>query len=170
MEIQAQDQSQLQELQEQLRFFTYMNLALLIGLAYFFIFWSKVPALAEFFTEMTGNAYLGRFLGFLVYLEGFFIINQASIQLALARMKSITILNVPRSYVVTEKGIVISGLLTKKGIGFPLPKEVSIDLSEERKFVELVVRGEKTLNKLRLYSKNPRRLYEIILKNGLRET
>ncbi|MEM1927247.1 MAG: DUF2208 family protein [Acidilobaceae archaeon] len=166
-ELQTQDQQQLLELQDQLRVFTYMNVALLVGLAYFFLFWGYIPAMAETFSSMTGNEYLGRFLAFLVYLEGFFIINQASIQLALSRVKHLTILNVPRSYVVTDKGIVFSGLLTKKGIGFPLPEGVSVDMSEQRRFVELTARGKKTLNKLRLYSRNPRRLYEIIVKNGL---
>ena len=82
-----------------------------------------------------------------------------------------TMLNMPSSYTVTEKGIIYKGLISKTAIPFPLPEEVEVRLDEKRKFVELVKKDQKArvTTVLRLYARNPRRLYQAIRRYGVKE-
>ena len=171
--IQSKDTMIYLDLQEQTKFSLYTMLGVLIGLAYFFALWDYVPHLAKFLLlKMYGETLslpsidvrLGLFLAFLIYFEGYFVINQGIIMWSLSRVKKLPALNVPTSYIVTDKGIVIKGIVTTKGIRFPLPPDVGLALNKERRFVELTREGRRTVTKLRLYTKNPEKLYDIIKK------
>ncbi len=64
----------------------------------------------------------------------------------------------PASYTVTEKGIAVKGL---GGFAIKFPLEgYEVILEERRGFVE--IKGEKV--RLRLYTRNPRKLYDLIMR------
>ena len=170
--IQTKDTLIYMDLQEQTKFSLYTTLGVLVGLAYFFAFWRYVPDFANFLSlrlfdspmKDVSVSYMRLllFLAFLIYFEGYFVINQGITMWALGRVKKLPALNMPTSYIVTDKGIVIKGLMTTKGIRFPLPPDIEVTLNKERRFVELSRHGRRTISKLRLYTKNPEKLYEII--------
>jgi uncharacterized membrane protein len=172
--IQSKDTMIYVDLQEQTKFSLYTTLGILIGLAYFFVLWKHVPDLAAYLSlELFGRQIkdvgvehlrLLLFIAFLLYFEGYFVINQGIMMWSLSRVKKLPALNVPTSYTVTDKGIVIKGLFTTKGIRFPLPPDIEVVLNKDRRFVELTRQGKRTVTRLRLYTKNPEKLYEIIRK------
>jgi len=86
---------------------------------------------------------------------------------ALSRVKKLPALNIPTSYIVTDKGVVIKGLVTTKGVKFPLPPDVRLNMDKNRRFVELVRDGRRTVTKLRLYTRNPEKLYDILRRVAL---
>lgn len=69
---------------------------------------------------------------------------------------------VPASYIVTEKGILVRGAIGNV-IGFPLPEGTEVILNEQKNYVEIRFKNG---GRLRLYTKRPRRLYEIIQRFG----
>ena len=170
--IQTRDQLIYLDLQEQTKFSLYTTFGVLIGLAYFFALWRDVPYLANYIAvEAFGSPLkdlspimvrVSLFLSFLIYFEGYFVINQAIMTWALRRVRKLPALNVPTSFVVTDKGVVIKGLVTTKGIKFPLPPDVRLSLDKNRRFVELIREGKRTVTKLRFYTKNPEKLYDIL--------
>ena len=172
--IQTRDQYIYLDLQEQTKFSLYTTLGVLIGLAYFFALWRYVPDLAAALAYKVMGAGVASipplyarlflFAAFFIYFEGYFVINQAIIMWALSRIRKLPALNVPSAYIVTDRGIVIRGLITTKGIKFPLPPDVAINVNKERRFVELVRDGKRTVTKLRLYTKNPEKLYDVFRK------
>ncbi len=172
--IQTRDQLIYVDLQEQTKFSLYTTFGVLIGLAYFFALWRDVPYLAEYLAfRLFGAPYsdlplwLARvtlFIAFLAYFEGYFVINQGIMTWALKRVRKLPALNVPTSYIVTDRGVVIKGLVTTKGIKFPLPPDVRLNVDKNRRFVELVREGRRTVTKLRFYTKNPDKLYDIFKK------
>ncbi len=172
--IQTRDQQIYLDLQEQTKFSLYTTFGVLIGLAYFFALWRDVPYLANFIALKAFGASMADlpslearaslFIAFLAYFEGYFVINQAIMTWALRRVQKLPALNVPASYTITDKGVVIKGLVTTKGIKFPLPPDVRVNLDRNRRFVELIREGRRTVTKLRFYTKNPDKLYDILRK------
>ena len=140
-----------------------------IGLIYFFVLFKYVPDLSRYLENFITNYRIDLFLGFLIYFEGYFAITMLNTMWAVSRIKKLPMVNVPSQYTVTDKGIVIKGMLSTKGIAFPLPNETNVNINEERRFVEIIKEGKRTITKLRFYSKNPKRLYEIIKKYGKME-
>jgi len=64
----------------------------------------------------------------------------------------------PGKYIVTDKGIASTGF-GGIAIQFPLPEDVEISINTRRKYVELKLgKGQR----IRLYTKNPQRLYDLI--------
>ncbi|MGC9134408.1 MAG: DUF2208 domain-containing protein [Caldisphaera sp.] len=167
--IQVKDKQVMLDFQEQSRFTMYTTIGMFIGLIYFFVLFKYVPDLSRFLGNYIADYRIDLFLGFLIYFEGYFAINMLNTMWAVSRIKKLPMVNVPSQYTVTDKGIVIKGMLTTKGIAFPLPNETNVNLNEERRFVEIVKEGKRTITKLRFYSKNPKRLYEIIKKYGKME-
>jgi len=176
--IQTRDQLIYLDLQEQTKFSLYTTFGVLIGLAYFFALWKYIPDLASLIAlNLYGSsalkslplweARLALFLAFLAYFEGYFVINQGIMMWALSRVKKLPALNIPTSYIVTDKGVVIKGLMTTKGVRFPLPPDVRLNLDKNRRFVELVRDGRRTVTKLRLYTRNPDKLYDILRRVAL---
>ncbi len=171
-DLQLGDEGLARDFESQSRAILALNAALLVGLVYFVVFWRALDPLYYFFKDnVIDNDIAAHFLAFLTYLEGYFVISTAALFIASRRIGFITMLNMPSSYRVTEKGIVYKGLISTTAIPFPLPEGVEVRLNEKRKFVELVRRDEKakTVTVLRLYARNPKRLYSLIRRHGLGE-
>ncbi len=170
--IQSKDQLIYVDLQEQARFSMYTTIGVLVGLAYFFALWKYVPELAAYLAfEFMGTSIdklsllyvrLLLFVAFFIYFEGYFIINQGIMMWSLSRIKKLPALTVPSSYMVTDKGIVVKGIITTKAIKFPLPSDVAVNMNKDRRFVEIVRDGKRTVTRLRLYTKNPEKLYDVL--------
>lgn len=165
--IQMKDKQVMVDFQGQTKFTLYTTIGMFIGLIYFFVLFKHVPDLAKFLGYyISYSARLDLFLAFLIYFEGYFIITTLNMIWAVSRIKKLPMINTPSQYTITDKGIVIKGMISTKGIAFPLPNEVNVNINEDRKFVEVIKEGKRTITKLRFYSKNPKRLYEIIRKYG----
>jgi uncharacterized membrane protein len=154
-------------MEAQIKFSTILMLSTLVGLVYFLIAWRYVPSLYELLKGYVGSDFLAHMLAFLLYLEGFFIISQVSTEIALRRAGRITVITMPNEYIVTTKGIVYRGFLSNTALAFPLNPHVTIRLDEKRGFVDIVSEGKVSSTVLRLYSRDPRRLYEIIRRYGV---
>jgi len=166
-ELQSKDEGLIRDMEAQIKFTTILMLSTLVGLAYFFIAWPYVPSLYELLKGYVGSDFLANMLAFLLYLEGFFIISQVSMEIALRRVGRITVISMPNEYIVTTKGIVYRGFLSSTALAFPLNPQVTIRLDEKRGFVDIVSEGKVSSTVLRLYSRDPRRLYEIIRRYGV---
>jgi Predicted membrane protein len=166
-ELQSKDEGLIADMQAQLRFTTFMMMSTLVGLLYFFIAWGHISDIYGFLKGYIGSDFLSHMLAFLVYLEGFFIISQASIEIALRRAGKIVAISMPNEYIVTTKGIVYRGLLSNAALAFPLNPHVAIRVEEKRGFVDIVNEGKVSLTILRLYSRDPKRLYEILRRYGV---
>ncbi|MEB2836234.1 MAG: DUF2208 domain-containing protein [Desulfurococcales archaeon] len=166
-EIQMRDEMLLKEIQEQSKISMYLSLAMLVGLVYFMVAWKQVPAIDHYIAGYIGEGRLSLFLAYLAYFEGYFVIYQGLTSYALRKVKIITTINTPLSYVVTDKGIVTKGIFGRTAIKFPLPPDVQVRVDEKRSFVELVKRGKRTVLKIRFYARNARRLGDIIRRKGL---
>ncbi|MCE4608383.1 MAG: DUF2208 domain-containing protein [Caldisphaeraceae archaeon] len=165
--IQTKDKQVMADFQEQSKFSMYNMIGMFIGLIYFFVFFKYVPALSNLLMAYIGsNIRLDFFLAFLIYFEVYFVITILNMEWAVRKVKRLPMINTPSQYTITDRGIVMKGLVTTKGIAFPLPRDINMTLNEERRFVELIKEGKRTITKIRFYSKNPRRLYDIFKKYG----
>ena len=167
-DYQMKDKEIMNDMQEQSKFTMYMSLGMLIALAYFFILWSKIYSIANWVSGYVGPGKLALFLAFLLYFEGYSIIYLVFQIYALRKVDKIVMLNIPSSYLITEKGIVYKGLLGSTAIGFPLPSGIEINYNTKRGFVELIKKEKKTITKLRLYTKNPQKLASLLSRLALR--
>jgi len=165
-EYQLRDDMLLREMQEQGRITMYMSIGMIVSFIYIFIVWPKVYDLGSLFQAKLGNEKLALFLAFLTYFEGFTVINTLSQLYALRKVKSITTYVIPSSYVITEKGIVYRGIVGQTAIPFPLPPDVKLSVNNRRGFVELVKAEERSISKIRLYTRNPKRVAFLIEKFG----
>jgi len=165
-DIQMKDEKLFEDLQEQSKFTIYMSLGSFLGIGYFILLWPMVDKLYNSVLPMVGNDKLAHFIAFLVFFEGLFVINQLSMIWALRKVGKVTMVNIPQSYIITDRGIVIKGLVGKTGLEFPLPDGVEIRYDQKRGFAELVKYSSKSITKIRLYARNPRRVYEL-LKRGM---
>ncbi len=166
-DIQLKDEKLMEDLQEQSKFSMYTSVSMFVGIAYFFLLWPKIDALYNYFLAHTGNNEVAaHFLAFLIFFEGLFVINQAAMIVALKKAGKMPMINIPQSYTVTDRGIVFGGLIGKSGIRFPLPSDVQVRVNTKRGFVELVREGKRSIMKVRLYSRNPKRLYDVLKKYG----
>lgn len=125
---------------------------------------SAQPAFHEFLAGLgLASEKLAAFILWVIVFELFFIINHG-IRRVLMGGKSISVPLVPPAYKVTEKGVITRGGFGPT-IGFPLPKGSTVELNNERNYVEIKLPKGGTI---RLYSKRASRLYEIIQRYGLR--
>jgi uncharacterized membrane protein len=161
-EIQMKDKELFREIQEQSRATMYMSLGALIGFIYFLILWPHIGGIAAAVSAKLGEGKLSLFIAYLIYFEGYFIISQATQLYGLRKVGTITTISTPQAYTVTEKGIVMHGIVGKSAIPFPIPRDVRIELDEKRGFVELVKTGKRTVVKIRFYARSPRRLWEVM--------
>jgi len=161
-ELQMRDEELIREIQEQSRATMYLSLGALVGFAYFIALWPHIDALMDLVSSWLGEGRLSLFLAYLIYFEGYFIISQAIQAYGLRKAGTITSINTPQNYVVTDRGIVLKGLIGQSAIPFPLPSDATLSINEKRGFVEIVKRGKRTILKIRFYTRNPRRLAEIL--------
>ncbi|MCE4599413.1 MAG: DUF2208 domain-containing protein [Desulfurococcales archaeon] len=165
-DIQMKDEKLFEDLQEQSKFTIYMSMGSFIGIGYFILLWPMVDRIYNTVLPSVGNDKLAHFIAFLVFFEGLFIINQLSMLWALKRVGRVTMVNIPQSYVITDRGIVIKGLIGKTGLEFPLPEDIEVRYDQKRGFAELIKHGSRSTTKIRFYARNPKRVYEL-LKKGL---
>ncbi|MCE4604870.1 MAG: DUF2208 family protein [Aeropyrum sp.] len=166
-DLQMKDEGLTSDLQEQSKALMTLNIVMLISVAYFFLFWRFIDPLYEFFyNNYTSSERLAHFLAFFVYFEGYFVVNTVAAYIASKRAGPIISINMPTSYTVTDKGIVYKGLISRTALPFPLPDGVEVKVVESRKFVEIRKRDKRTDFRLRLYAKNPKRLYSLIERYG----
>lgn len=162
-ELQLRDEELLREIQEQSRVTMYLSIAMLVGLTYFLIVWKQVPAIDSYVARYVGGeGRLSLFIAYLIYFEGYFIIYQSLFTYSLRKVGAITSINAPQSYIVTDRGIVIKGLVGRSAIKFPLPPDIKLHVDEKRGFVELIRSGSKTIVKIRFYARNAKRLGDIL--------
>ena len=167
-EIQMKDGELALDLQRQSKFIMYMNLVAIVGLGYFILLWGMIDRLFTYInTNIVADERIAYFLAFLIYFEGYFVLSQAAMYYAMKKAGKIYTLNVPSEYTVTKKGVVYKGLIFRSAIAFPLPEDVKIRYNEKRRFVEIERDTSRAVNVIRLYSRNPKRLYEVIRKYGL---
>jgi uncharacterized membrane protein len=155
---------------ELLKLYTRQAKATLITFAFFPLYWAIFEAarrLQPSFAELLeAHGVSGRLAGFLLWVmafEAMFAISFLSRRLILGARASQQPPMVPRAYEVTEKGIVIKGAMGSV-IGFPLPDDAEVHLDESKGYVEIVFgKG----GRIRLYTKKPRRLYDLIMRFGV---
>jgi len=169
-EIQMKDKGLMIDMQEQSRFTMYTSLGMLIAFIYFFVLWGYVDDLEKALLPYTGQGKLTVFLAFLIYFEGLFVINQLVYIWALRKVGTVVMIQAPSKYTITDKGIVIRGLTGGTALTFPLPDDVEINVNEKRKFVELIKKYKRTITKVRFYTKNPKRLGEVIRRYGFKKS
>jgi len=117
--------------------------------------------------SLAGSSTDPRLVTFLVWLgafEAMFLLNQVVRRLTAGKNAVAPL--VPGGYRVTDKGIVFKGGFGQV-IGFPLPDGSKVRLDSEKGYVE--IRLPKSAAPIRLYSKRARKLYDLIVKYGLRE-
>ncbi|MEB3780637.1 MAG: DUF2208 domain-containing protein [Desulfurococcales archaeon] len=169
-ELQMKDEKLVEDIQDQSKFSIYSSLGAFLGIGYFILLWPEVEVLYNYFISRVDSEILAHFLAFLIFFEGLFIINQLSMVYALRKIGKVTMMNIPQSYTVTDRGIVFKGLIGKTGIRFPLPDTVDVKVNTKRGFVEIINTGKRSVTKVRLYARNPRRLYDIIKKYGIQKS
>lgn len=167
-ELQTKDTEIMKDMQEQSKFTMYTSMGMIVAMLYFFLLWGYVDNLYNLIAVRLGEGKLSEFLAFLIYFEGLFIINQGVFVWALRKVGRVTMLQSPAGFTVTDKGILVKGLVGKSAITFPLPGDVEVSVNEKRKFVELVKTSKRTVLKLRFYTRNPKRLAEVIKRYGFK--
>ncbi len=165
-DIQMRDEGIMRDMQEQSKFTMYSSLGMVAAMIYFITLWKYIDHLHLLFFDYLGNDRLALFLAFLIYFEGIFIINQLFMLWAIKKVGKVTVMQVPQKYTVTDKGIVISGLVGKTTIQFPLPEDTFMNVSEKRGFVELIRHGKRSITKIRFYTKRVKRLEELLKRYG----
>jgi len=167
-ELQMRDEGLARDFEAQAKAMMTLNIVMIVSLAYFFLFWNHVGTLYEWIRErIIANDVAAHFLAFLIYFEGYFVISTVLRILALRRAPKMPMITMPGEYRVTDKGITYKGLMSQTRIAFPLPDDVDVRLDEKRGFVEVVREKGKTVYVLRLYARNPRRLYQVLTRYGL---
>lgn len=133
---------------------------LLLFPLYIYVFRSE-PLIENLIKPYIGaSEALTRFIAWVIVFELLFAINQV-LRIVIGAVEPAPA--VPAAYRVTSKGILTRGPVGGV-IGFPLPEGTEVRLNEEKNYVEIrLPKG----NKIRLYTRKARRLYEIIQQYGL---
>ena len=167
-EIQMSDDGLAKDIEKQSRFLMYMNVVTFISLGYFILFWRMIDPLYNYiYTSVIPDERIAHFLAFLAYFEGYFVVSQVAMYYAMKKAGKIYSINMPTEYTVTKRGIVYKGLITRSAIAFPLPPDVKVRLNDKRKFVEIEKDSGRAINVIRFYTRNPKRLYDVIKRYGV---
>ncbi len=124
------------------------------------------PSVSELLSKHLGisDERVAAFIVWLIVFEVLFLLNQAVRLFTTGRGQQLAPM-VPAGFKITDKGIVIKGGLGQV-IGFPLPEGTEVRLNEQAGYVE--IRLPRSSQPLRLYTRKARRLYDIIVRYGLR--
>ncbi len=124
------------------------------------------PSVSELLSRHLGisDERVAAFIVWLIVFEALFLLNQAVRLLTAGRGQQLAPM-VPAGFRVTDKGIVIKGGLGQV-IGFPLPEGTEVRLNEQAGYVEIKL--PRSPQSLRLYTRKARRLYDLIVRYGLR--
>ncbi len=164
-ELQMNDEDLIVEMQQQSKNTMTMSLGTFIALGYFFLLWNKIPALEAYFADKWGlGVKAAMFLAFLLYFEGVFIINQLFILYSLKKIGKMPVISMPQGFKITDKGIILQGIIGRQALKFPLPDDVKIEVNEKRKFVELFKVGKRSIARIRLYTRSPKKVYDLIIR------
>ena len=167
-DIMMEDKEISKDMAEQMNAMKIMMIPSLIVMVYFFLLWKYVPVIGSDLTPYVNSHSIAYFIAFLAYFEGSFAITWGSRWYMMRKTGHMVTYNMPTSYTVTEKGILVGGLLGQQPISFPFEDNVEINLNEKRKFVEVVQYKDKNIIKIRLYTKQPKRLYDILVRYGMK--
>ena len=164
-ELQLNDQELAKEMYVQSKATMTMSLGMFVALGYFFILWNKIEDIESYFVNNWGlNIKLALFLAFLIYFEGYFVISQLFMLYSLRRVGKMPVINMPQGFKITSKGIILQGIIGRQAIKFPLPEDIAVEVNERRKFVELVRVGKRSITRIRLYTRSPRKVYDLIVR------
>jgi len=153
-EVVIRDEKLIEEMRVQGRVLTLTFATLIIAIIVFWIAgYFHTNFIEAVCATISNNIYFAEFLFWVVILEIIGIINLV-LRKVLMPKQQLPIM--PNRYVVTDKGIVVPGIMGF-ALKFPL-KGYNIKLDERRGFVEIEGKGLR----LRLYTSKPRRLYDII--------
>ena len=128
-----------------------------ILLVFWVIFIFKDPIVDAIESIARVSKQLAYFIFWLSLFEVFFIVNRLVI-LRAQRTSTQPLFIAPRSFIVTDKGIAAPGLMGF-ALRFPLPENSEVKIDSRRRFVEII---ESRSRRIRLYTSNPKRLYELI--------
>jgi len=153
-EVMVRDEKLIEEMRVQGKMLTWMFASFGIAIM---VFWIASYFHSNFTTfvraSIVNDIYFAEFLYWVVVLEIIGITNLALRKLVMPKQQ---LPLMPSRYIVTDRGIVIPGVMGF-ALKFPL-KGYSVKLDEKRSFVEIEGRGLR----LRLYTSRPRRLYDLI--------
>ncbi len=137
-------------------------LTMVIAFAAFFL----LPHILEpRYTLLFKDKMLARFATWITVFETIFGVSWAlRLAAGAARVEPIA---VARSFEIREKGVVIKTGPVPTVISFPL-KDYEVSINEERGFVEL--RSKKSRSRIRLYTRRPVRVYELLKRLGFRQS
>ncbi|MET1102176.1 MAG: DUF2208 domain-containing protein [Pyrodictiaceae archaeon] len=157
MEIALKDNKLMEELGAQTRMMVTSLLSLAIAFLIFWVYNLFKDIIVSRLHVVLGSMQLSYFIYWIIVFETIFLLNRLMAWRTLSSQMTQQPL-LPSKYVVTERGI------TSMGFGgftieFPLPEDHELLVDERRGFVEIKLpKGRR----LRFYSRNPRRLYELI--------
>jgi uncharacterized membrane protein len=156
LRLMASDAQLSQEMKPLTRASLLSMFAILITLAWYYLYFSFASNL----THDPSVAEPSKFLAFLVgYEVPYALMAVVSIS---QRRASKAFAQIPRNYALFESGLVGQGVV----IRFPAD-EYEVKLDSKRKFVELVSRDEKRPARIRLYTSKPDELVELMKRRGL---
>lgn len=165
-EVASSDKQYVVEMQEQMKIMQSNMMFSFVVLIYFFF---AIGPVTSYVAPKFADERIGFAVAYFILFEGSFLLSLLGQYYIGRRMskagKKVVAMNMPRAFAVTTEGIIIKGLTSSKGIKFPITL-YKVVLDEERKFVELVHETDKVVNKIRLYTKNPNKLYDIISKRS----
>ncbi len=166
-DYQMEDVGLVDEVQEQAKATMYMSIGSFVTLGLFFLLWPHLDAIYNaVLPYVNGSERLAHFIAFLIYFEIVFAASNISYIYAMRKTGKMTVMQMPTEFRITQKGIVFRGLLKKQAIPFPLPEGFEVRVEEKRRFVELVKEEKDKIIRLRLYTGNPRRVYDLVKRLG----
>jgi uncharacterized membrane protein len=166
MQLVSQDREYQLEMQEQMKLMQ-SNMFIMIGvLAYFFLAYKPlIQTIAPLFSDPR----IGSSVAFLALFEGSFVLSWLGQLYTMRKMKKMgkksIMINTPRGFIITDKGIVYQGIMSKTALKFPITG-YQISYNAKRKFVEFVKETDKMIMKIRLYTKSPEKVYDIIMRKN----
>ncbi len=158
VDIAVSDEELARELSQQMRMMLYSFIGFGIAIAIFASASAFHGQIVEFFKGLLGVESLANFAYWLLVFETVFVATRLT-TIMLGGRKTIQPPMVPSRFIVTDKGIVVPSLLGL-ALRFPLPEDYRVEVNERRRFVEI---SDPRGRRVRLYTRNPRRLYELIV-------
>ena len=157
LDIAVRDEQLTTELSKQARQLLLSFASLGVAVAVFGAASMVKSDMIAFLRGATGSDVLANFLYWLIIFETIFAASRLT-GLAFGVKPSQQPPFIPSRYVVTDRGIVVPSIIST-AIRFPLPEDYEITVNERRGFVEI---RDPRGRSIRLYARNPRRLYELI--------
>ncbi|MFZ8793221.1 MAG: DUF2208 family protein [Acidilobaceae archaeon] len=146
-------------------------LVVVIGLGLSLVTFHILPHVIRVLEELIGSPFLARVLAYLALWGGFFLALYLLGQIIgrIWKLHSLTVTYTPEEYYVVTRGIAYRYRWPPlwKFIQFPLNPGVTLEVNGKRGFVEVICRSESgDVAKLRFYSRDPKVLYETLVRYG----